>query len=297
MRVKSIISSIKKHTFFKKLSYKFGKFAYLKNKVLINKADQDKCLRKYRVKYKNVIKNFDYSSLDTPKKSNIIWVFWYQGIENAPLIVQKCVNSQKKYAVGYEVRVIDKNNLIEYLELPEYINKKFEDGIITFTHYSDIVRISLLAKYGGIWMDSTVLLTYITDNPLFVFKNIDLDRCDETQTVASSWLISSYTNQKIILLVRDLLYEYWKHKNKLDDYFLFHIFFKMATDCFTNDWNNVPTYSNINPHILYFECLNEYNAKRFQDILKISSVHKLNRRTEKVNKLYTFYDYIIDNDL
>jgi len=290
---KSIVNSIKNKNFLRKVKNKIyaniGKFELSKNRIIINKANQDKCLRRYRKNFRYVIDNFKYDSSIKQQKSKIIWCFWYQGLDNAPDIVKKCIESQKKYALGYDLKIITNDNINDYIELPDYILKKFERGIISLTHFSDIIRISLLAEYGGIWLDSTVFLTdylpdYITNNKLFVFKNIELDRSDESPVVASSWLISSFSNQKIILLTRDLLFEYWKKKNKLDDYFTFHIFFKIVTDFFEKEWENVPTYSNINPHILFFEYLREFNEDRFNDIKKISSIHKLDRRAKNEDK-------------
>ena len=298
-----MLLSIKNGTFFKKLTRKYGKIVWLKNNVLINKSNQDRLLRKYRKKYKYVIDNFSFDDSLKQEKTKIIWFFWYQGIENAPAIIKKCLESQKKYAEGYTINVVSKDNIKEFVTLPNYIMDKFNKGIISFTHFSDILRISLLAEHGGIWLDSTVLLTdklpdYITDSHFFVYKSIELDRSDENQLASSSWLISSYTNQKISLLTRELIYEYWKKEKKLSNYFLFHILFKIAVENCNEEWKRVPTYSNINPHILLFEYLDEFNDKRFEDIKKISSVHKLNRRLENDDKeKYTYYDYIVDNEI
>lgn len=41
--------------------------------------------------------------------------------------------------------------------LPNFILKKFENGYISITHLSDIIRVLLLYNYGGLWIDSTVL--------------------------------------------------------------------------------------------------------------------------------------------
>ncbi len=303
MKIRNVLLSIKNGNFFEKVYRKFGKIELLRNNVIINKANQDKCYRKYKKKYKYVIESFNYDDSLKQEQVKIVWVFWYQGLKNAPMIIKKCIESQKKYLEGYTINIITKENIKDFVSLPEYILEKFNDGIISYTHFSDILRISLLSEHGGIWLDSTVLLTdrlpeYITDSPFFVYKSIELDRSDTSQLVASSWLISSYTNQKISLLTRNLLYEYWKKENKLDDYFLFHILFKYATENCQKEWKMVPTYSNINPHILYFEFLDGFDENRFKDILKISSVHKLNRKTVNENKnLYTYYDYIIEHDI
>ena len=36
---------------------------------------------------------------------------------------------------------------------------KFTNNIFSITHFSDIIRMALLSKYGGYWIDSTYLVT------------------------------------------------------------------------------------------------------------------------------------------
>ena len=75
---------------------------------------------------------------------------------------------------------LTKNNFKQYIELPDYIEKKFEKGKISMAHFSDLLRISLLAKWGGMWIDSTALCTdedffrYASKQRLFVFKQLNL---------------------------------------------------------------------------------------------------------------------------
>ena len=82
--------------------------------------------------------------------SNKIWVFWWQGVENAPELVKKCVQSIKLYNKDKDVIIIDKNNINEYYNIPDYMLKKIELRTMTITHLSDILRFNLLKKYFGL---------------------------------------------------------------------------------------------------------------------------------------------------
>ena len=44
------------------------------------------------------------------------------------------------------------------VNMPDYIIRKQQSGEIDLTHFSDILRMMLLAQHGGIWMDSTLLI-------------------------------------------------------------------------------------------------------------------------------------------
>lgn len=86
----------------------------------------------------------------------VIWWCWLQGIEAAPPIVNACYNSIKRQITDREIRVIDERNWSEYVELPGYIVEKWGKGQIPAALFSDLLRLQLLIKYGGMWIDSTV---------------------------------------------------------------------------------------------------------------------------------------------
>ena len=296
MNKRNIIKMIKTGELIFKIKEKLS-VIYIKNNIIKNLQLQYREYRRLKKKYSRVIDKVNIN--DDMKASNKVWVFWFQGYEEAPVLIKKCINSIKDKFKHKEVIVLSKNNYKEYITFPDYIEKKFSEGVIPYAHFSDLIRIELLAKYGGTWCDATLYVTeklpsYMTDSELFVFKSIGLDRTDKELTVASNWYMSAHSNNKIILTTRDLLFEYWKKEKFLTHYYIFHLFFKIVTEKYEKEWNEVPTFSNINPHILQFELLNEYNKERFEQIKKISPIHKLNRYVGNKEK-ETFLDYIINN--
>jgi mannosyltransferase OCH1-like enzyme len=92
-----------------------------------------------------------------PEPVRRIWVMWWQGVNNAPALVKKCVNILKQKSPDYEVTFLDKDNYHEYVQIPMYITDKFNGGGISIANYSDVIRMALLYQYGGYWIDSTVL--------------------------------------------------------------------------------------------------------------------------------------------
>ena len=81
---------------------------------------------------------------------------WWQGESNAPPTVKACIHSMRKNSGNHPVIVLDQSNYKKYVALPQYIEKKREKGVISLTHFSDIIRINLLNTYGGLWLDSTI---------------------------------------------------------------------------------------------------------------------------------------------
>ena len=85
-----------------------------------------------------------------------IWVMWWQGESAMPPIVKACYSSIKRAAKDYEVVLITEENWKQYVEIPQYIIDKVDCKKITLTHFSDIVRVALLKRWGGLWIDATV---------------------------------------------------------------------------------------------------------------------------------------------
>ena len=272
------------------------------NPNIIGLAERERCYRKLKRKYKKILTIDKSITIDKNKeeKSNKIWICWFQGIENAPELVKACYNSVVKNYNDKEIIVLTEENYKQYVDIPEYILKKWEKGYITFAHFSDILRIELLSKYGGLWLDSTIFTTkksdlVFNDNiELFVFKHVDLDRKNLLAVIASNWLIYANRDNNIINLTKKLLYKYWKDYNHAINYNIFHIFFKFATEVYKDEWDKVPTFNNISPHILQFELNDNFEEVRFNQIRGMSDFHKLNWRIKSENK-NSYYNYIVDN--
>ena len=272
------------------------------NPNIIALAERERCYRKLKRKYKKILTTDKSINIDKKEeeKSNKIWICWFQGIEKAPELVKACYNSVVKNYNDKQIIVLTEENYKQYVDIPEYILKKWEKGYITFAHFSDILRIELLSKYGGLWLDSTIFTTkksdlVFNDNiELFVFKQVDLDRKNSLTVVASNWLIYANKDNNIINLTKKLLYQYWKDYNHAINYNIFHIFFKFATEVYKDEWDKVPTFNNISPHILQFELNDDFEEVRFNQIRDMSDFHKLNWRIKSENK-NSYYNYIVDN--
>ena len=231
-------------------------------------------------------------------KSDCVWSLWLQGEDKAPELVKTCWNSMRLFVPGHELVLLDSKNLFDHVDIPGYIVDKWRQGRFSATHFSDIIRTELMCSHGGLWLDSTVLLTGelsvpVLESPLFVYKQLCLENSLDCPIVASSWFISSDGRQRILSLTRDLLREYWKEHSYCIDYFLFHYFFAMSTRRYSDDWDRVPLRNNHTPHELLFELGSAYSESRWQDLLKSSAVHKLSYKVPYKPQDGTIYSYII----
>lgn len=252
-----------------------------------------------RWKYRSIVD----SGVDTNlvrKPCNKVWICWLQGYDAAPPFIKACINSAKRNMPEREIVILSDQNLSDYIEFPQYIEEKREKGIISMTHYSDLIRIAILAEYGGLWIDSTVLCTgsaedfdVVLKSPLFVYKQVNLTPNSVDPIVCSSWLISAYSHSPILMLTRDLLYHYWKDYNSLLHYFLLHLLMRLATERYPDEWKAVPTFNNHSPHIMGLELGNSYSDGRWNQYLSMSSFHKLTRHIGFEDKPDSNYVHIL----
>ncbi len=264
--------------------------------------------------------NFDFAPNPNVKINSAVWQMWWQGEEQAPEFVKKCLNSVKNF---YPNRIlITEKNYKDYVTLPKFIEEKVSKKIISLTHFSDIIRVLLLCKYGGTWVDSTCFLTdkipdSILKQDVFYFKSpawyqsasvlstellcktINSPKCTGSIYSGSSWFISGKQNNILLTSIKKILVEFWKNEDIITDYYLFHLLLSLIIidneEC-RRSYENMPGLSSQNPHLLQFSLADNYSESLLEEIKKLSFIHKLtykNLDKAKRNK-NSFYNYLIN---
>ena len=237
------------------------------------------------------------------KRSKIVWFCWLQGIEQAPDIVKACYNSLKRNLPDREIKVIDNNNWTEYVELPESIISKWQKGLIPAALFSDLLRLELLIKYGGTWIDSTVLCTGFNGSKAQEFKKyLDADlflfqytKQGSIPVSISNWFITACSNNEVLIVLRDMLYAYWKDYNCTLDYYIFHLFFSMLSKEYPEEILAMPYGQSMNSLALLHHWDEKFNQTKWDRLVDNVCFHKLAFRLDdniKTNK-DNYYNYII----
>lgn len=85
----------------------------------------------------------------------IIWTYWHE--DPLPEFIKKCIDTWREKNRGFDVIVLNEKNLAYYLGNRDYTyikNWKFNNS---HQKMSDLVRLSILSKYGGVWMDASIV--------------------------------------------------------------------------------------------------------------------------------------------
>jgi mannosyltransferase OCH1-like enzyme len=215
---------------------------------------------------------------DSPSRSSNfapVWQYWDTGPDNAPEIVKACMRSVRRHVKDREIIVLTDKSLEQYVEMPDVFLKVRP---ISKPHFSDLLRVTLLSKYGGTWLDATVLLTgpireEILRSSFFAFRR------DEDPIVVSSWFLHSSAHHPLVEAMRQSLLDYWKHNDALIHYFTLHFIFEGLTSLYRSlrkEWDAcIPMRAYPWPHEMQANLLKRYDAALYDQIASETNIHKL----------------------
>ncbi len=237
----------------------------------------------------------------------VIWWCWLQGLEKAPNIVKACHRSLLKYLKDYEIRIIDSENWNQYIQLPDYIVERWNKKQIPPALFPDLLRLQLLIEYGGSWIDSTVLCTGFStqetqiaqkylEAPLFIFQYTP--EGTTTNISISNWFISAYSNNEVLMAVRDMLFAYWKDYNCTLDYYIFHLFFAMVAQEYPEEIAAMPYGYSMRSLTLLHHWNETFDQEKWNKLTSRVSFHKLAFRIDQKTKenKNNFYHYILNTN-
>jgi len=151
---------------------------------------------------------------------------WFQGFDVAPHLVQQCIKSWKYYNPDWTIHLLDDTNLHEYITIADHIDLSKHE--LELWHKSDIIRMLLLQKHGGLWVDSTTfckkplndwLPEHIKDGFFLFDSPVPEDR------MIANWFIYSEKENKLLLTWCDAILQYFKMNKKAHTYFINHYLF------------------------------------------------------------------------
>jgi len=195
-------------------------------------------------KWINPMKKRVEENPEPTKLTKKIFILWQQGFENAPEIVQIIRDSWIVKNPTWEViQVTDDNvkNLLEGTDFDALFSSKLSSGDRkTRAAYSDIIRLFLLEKYGGVWADASALCTvpldswlpFIVDDELdfFGFRAMEYNLSMKQEYYPlSSWFLYGTPKSPIIQKWKKEMISYWDGRTVPHAYFwlhynLFHVF-------------------------------------------------------------------------
>lgn len=169
---------------------------------------------------------FDAAAMASLPKTNDgpIWVAWWQGIDDrTPPVVRACIDSIVRHANGREVIVITKDNYSEYAQIDPVLVRRREAGTLTINAFCNALRVMLLYRHGGVWLDSTLYLTgdLSEDFSKYPFYSINSKRAEYPWT---TYCLASVPGNPFMKYIYDCFAKVFSVIDAVPEYFLFDAF-------------------------------------------------------------------------
>lgn len=146
------------------------------------------------------------------KKSNtipkIIWTYWDN---NIPHVTEKIINDWKYLNPTWTVNIITRDTLSLYVQASE-LPKGFHNELDSPQASSDLIRLILLYKYGGVWLDANIILLKSLDwiqdikHVEYIGYQMPSFTTNIKYPVIESWFMASKPKTNFIKQVRNEMY-------------------------------------------------------------------------------------------
>ena len=173
-----------------KIKFSLLKYLYQNKKIIVTEQD-------FISIWKSDIFTLEIKNRKAIPK--IIWAFWDS--KEMPELVKICINNWKELHPDFEINIL--NNETIHTFLPNF--PKLKDFNPVFK--SDLLRLSLLKEYGGIYLDASVFLNQRLDQYIsfYIENNLDLlvfssegHPNDKKYPITENWFIISEKNNLFI---------------------------------------------------------------------------------------------------
>ena len=155
--------------------------------------------------YTRLLKKEEFANqYDIPKK---IWIYW--NTDEKPKLIEQIFNNNKKILSDWEINLLSDNSLNNYIDV-NINNDKYKN--LGPTHKSDLIRLKILEKFGGVYMDASIII-----NSKLEFENLfnesiknkveltaftlyENDNTNKYHQYIGSWFLIAPSNSKLIKL-------------------------------------------------------------------------------------------------
>lgn len=171
-----------------------------------------------------------------------VWLLWWQGWEDAPWLVSRVRESWQRLNSDWNIQLLTRDNLMDYLpKEAEYVLHKE----MNMAARSDIIRLNLLARHGGVWADATMLCMMPLDSWIYDAVSATgfwMYHGRELGGGAASWFIVSMRQSYIIQEWTKATNAYWQGEHTRGYFWMDSLFGELTEkdSKFAEEWRRTP---------------------------------------------------------
>lgn len=163
--------------------------------------------------------------LAEPMASRTIWIYWDSGWDAMPPLARLSYDSWRKANPGWDVRLLDQESALALTGIPpEVAAKRMKPSQL-----ADLIRLELLTRLGGVWVDATTFCQVPLDRWLAAAMPFGFFAFTVTeQRTVATWFLASSRDNPIMRAWRDVAYSFWSCASSPTTYLMFYDFFSLA---------------------------------------------------------------------
>lgn len=218
----------------------------------------------------NHLRNKIYS----PNK--IIFSFW-EPKNKIPGYLSLCIKTWKLFLPGYEIKILDYKTLKDYLE--EDLYSKIICKNMSLSMQADAIRVALLKKYGGLWMDTDSIIlngNFTKELEKYELAMIGVEKskfqymgfifASKNSNILNNWLKNIINNVKEYKQISYRNKSYLPKKMKKFDYLGNAIIDPMLKNINNKKYFRLDSKSiNAFPETIYFKNSSKINKDKYKD--------------------------------
>ncbi|MHA6324576.1 capsular polysaccharide synthesis protein [Roseivivax sp. CAU 1753] len=136
-----------------------------------------------------------------------IFGYWHQGRDAAPDDIKRCWDLWARMNPGWDLRILDWTHIA-----PDFETFGIDGDKMSYTGISNIVRLSSLAKEGGVWVDAYTVPLQPLDTflPRLMPSGFFAYHDPYRKRMAETWFLGSVPDHPLVVGWRDKMVEYWR---------------------------------------------------------------------------------------
>ncbi|CAJ1427524.1 unnamed protein product [Effrenium voratum] len=162
-----------------------------------------------------------------PDAPRIAWSFWDKGADRLPDFRRLCVETWAAQNPTWRIAILDQENVFEYLAASD-LPRLWKEMYVPWQ--ADAVRLALLAKYGGLWIDASTICfqpfegwfygpILAEDRPedlaAFYFSAWGCEM-HKSKEFVENWVMAARAEHPLMIAWHALFNGYWNSKSRAD---------------------------------------------------------------------------------
>ncbi len=154
----------------------------------------------------------------------VIWQVWLQGWESARDIVTAIQEYNSAALPEFTLKRLSLEEALGLVQISPRVLDHFKSGKISPAGFTDLLRLKLIAAYGGVWADATVLVTpefagfYQNNKSFMLQRDYEITLARRWHFTLNSWLFAAERHDAFVKLWGDALEGMWE-KSGQTEYF------------------------------------------------------------------------------